>query len=154
MGTTPQHFNTIPRRCTILPTMHTTKLSTCALVYSHPLNIQIRQSPLFTSQPSAYKISAMFSSNKISQHNLYSNMPYRLSTTCALHMQLLHTRQTISAMLSSNYFAATHNKTHSPCTSTCTTYPALPNPLPSTTILCTQLTQGILGKMAQDVGIV
>ena len=34
--------------------------------------------------------------------------------------QLLHTRQTISAMLSSNCIAATQNTTHSPCTSTCT----------------------------------
>ena len=41
---------------------------------------------------------------------------------------------------SSNYNPATHNVTHSPCTSTCTTHPALPSPLPSTTLLCTQLT--------------
>ena len=38
------------------------------------------------------------------------------------------------------YIAATHNITHSPCISTCTTHPALPTPLPSTTLLCTQLT--------------
>ena len=44
-------------------------------------------------------------------------------------------------MLSSNYIAATHNITHSPYTSICTTHPALPTPLPSsTTILYTQLT--------------
>ena len=43
-------------------------------------------------------------------------------------------------MLSSNYIAATHNITYSPCTSTCTTHPALPFPLPSTTLLGTQLT--------------
>ena len=30
--------------------------------------------------------------------------------------------------------------THSPCTSTCTTHPAIPSQLPSTTQLCTQLT--------------
>ena len=30
--------------------------------------------------------------------------------------------------------------THSPCTSTCTTHPAIPSKLPSTTLLCTQLT--------------
>ena len=30
--------------------------------------------------------------------------------------------------------------THSPCTSTCTTHPAIPSQLPSTTLLCTQLT--------------
>ena len=60
--------------------------------------------------------------------------------------QLLHTRQIMSAMLSSNYVTATHNTTHSSCTSTCTTHPAIPNPLPSATLLCTQLTQGIVGK--------
>ena len=49
------------------------------------------------------------------------------------------TRQIVSAMLSSNYIAATHNITHSLCTSTCTIHPALPTPLPSTTLLCTQL---------------
>ena len=32
--------------------------------------------------------------------------------------------------------------------------PALPTPLPSTTLLCTQKTQGIASKMAQDVGMV
>ena len=30
--------------------------------------------------------------------------------------------------------------THSPCTSTCTTHPAIPSQLPSTTLLCTELT--------------
>ena len=40
----------------------------------------------------------------------------------------------------SNYIAAIHNVTHSPCTSTCTPHPALHTPLPSTTFLCTQLT--------------
>ena len=51
------------------------------------------------------------------------------------------------------YIAATHN---SPSTSTCT---ALPITLPSTTLLCTQLTNTkhicvSSGKMAQDVGMV
>ena len=59
-----------------------------------------------------------------------------------------------TAMLSSNYIASTHNIAHSPCTSTCTTHPAIPSPLPSTTLLCTQQTQNIVGKMAQDVGMV
>ena len=40
----------------------------------------------------------------------------------------------------SNYIAATHNITHSPYSLTCTPHPALPTPLPSTTLLCTQLT--------------
>ena len=30
--------------------------------------------------------------------------------------------------------------THSPCTAICTTHPAIPSQLPSTTLLCTQLT--------------
>ena len=30
--------------------------------------------------------------------------------------------------------------THSPCTATCTRYPAIPSQLPSTTLLCMQLT--------------
>ena len=34
------------------------------------------------------------------------------------------------------------------------TYAALPTPLPSTTLLCTQQMQSIVGKMAQDVGMV
>ena len=37
MGMTPQQFHTIPTFCAILPAMHTTKLSTCTLAYSHPL---------------------------------------------------------------------------------------------------------------------
>ena len=53
----------------------------------------------------------------------------------------------------------THNITHSPCTSKCTTHPPLPTPLPSTTLLCTQLTNTKHicisgGKMAQGVGMV
>ena len=39
------------------------------------------------------------------------------------------------------------------CTSTCPKHPALPNSLPSTTLLCAQLAQGIVSKMAQDVGL-
>ena len=73
-------------------------------------------------------------------HNItYSNIPYRPSS-CTPQFQ--HTRQTISAIYAqySNYIAATHNITHSPCTSTCTPHPALHTPLPSTTLLCTQLT--------------
>ena len=67
-------------------------------------------------------------------------MPYRLSTAHAPQSFCIQSRQTISAMLSSNDIAATHNITHSPFTSTCTTHPPLPTPLPSTTLLCTQLT--------------
>ena len=41
-------------------------------------------------------------------------------------------------MLSSNCVVATHNTTHTPCTSTCTPHPELPNPLPSATFLSTR----------------
>ena len=55
----------------------------------------------------------------------------------------------------SNYIAATHNITCSPCTSKCITH----QPLPTTTLLYTQLTNTKHicvsgGKMAQDVGMV
>ena len=33
---TPQNFHTISTSCAILPTMHITKLSRCALDYAHP----------------------------------------------------------------------------------------------------------------------
>jgi len=51
---------------------------------------------------------------------------------------------------------AVTNITHSPCTSTCT---ALPITLPSTSLLCTKLTNtkhicGSGGKTAQNVGMV
>ena len=82
--------------------------------------------------------SATFSSNKISQHNL--KLPTYHTDPCSTCSHFLHTRQTIPAMLNSNYIASTHNITHSPCTSTCTTHPAIPSQLPSTTLLCTQLT--------------
>ena len=85
-------------------------------------------------------ISAMFSSNKISQHNLNSNIPHRPSIAQALHSFCMQSRQTICHAQYSNYNAAIHNITHSPCTSKCTTHPPLPTPLPSTTLLCIQLT--------------
>ena len=83
----------------------------------------------------------MFSNNNISQHNLLQHT-IQTQLMHALHSFCIHARQTISAMLSiySNYITATHNTTHSPGTSTCTPHPALPTPLPSTTLLCTQLT--------------
>ena len=61
------------------------------------------------------------SSNTISQHTLHT----KCHTDSAL---LVHS--TASAYktdrISSNCVAATHNTTHSPCTSTCTTHPVLP----------------------------
>ena len=96
-------------------------------------------------------ISATFSSNKISQHNL--KLPTYHTDPGLLTVSAYKTNYTSHAQYS-NYIASTHNTTHSPCTSKCTPHPALPNPLPSTTLQCTQLTQGTVGKMAQDVGMV
>ena len=53
--------------------------------------------------------------------------------------QFLHTRQTIPAMLSSNYIAATHNTIYSTAHQHAQ-HTAIPSPLPSSTLLCTQLT--------------
>ena len=106
-------------------------------------------------------ISAIFSSNKISQHNLIKLQHTTQTQHCSCTAQFLHTVKTdhICHAQYSNYIAATHNITHSSCTSTCTTHPPLPTPLPSTTLLCTQLTNTkhicVSGsKMAQDVGTV
>ena len=94
MGTT-QHFHTIPTSCAILPSMHTTKLSTCSmhttklstctLAYSNPLNKWTSHSLLLTQQPSCIQDICMFSSNTISLYNIHCNMPYTHSTACALH---------------------------------------------------------------------
>ena len=89
-------------------------------------------------------ISTMFSSNKL--HNITFTL-YIQTHHCSCTLQLLHTRQTISAILNSNYIAATHNTTHSPCTSTSPL--AFHNPP-----IYTQLTQGRVGKMAQAVEMV
>ena len=99
-------------------------LTTYLTLHTHQYGIS--DSALLTSQLSAYKttLSAMFSSNKRLQHNSHSNMPHRLSTVHAL----LHVRWTISAMLSRNEVAATHNITHSPCTATPTTHLELHTP--------------------------
>ena len=111
-------------------------------------------------------ISTMFSSNKISQHNLNSNIPhrpyipYRPNTAHGLHSFCIQARQTTSAMLrivSTLYIAATLNITHYPCTSTCTpstTYhTGFHNPL-HTTNKHTKHVCVSGGKMAQDVGMV
>ena len=116
------------------------------LAYSHPLNEHGTQHCSLHSFPhKRQSVSAMFSSSKISHHNLNSQHITRF----------LHTRQTIPAMPSNNYIAATHNVTHFPCTSTCTTHPPLPSPLPSTTLLCntTSKHKAQLAKW-QDVGMV
>ena len=107
------------------------------LAYSYALNEQDTQhSSLHSLSHKGQSISVMFSSDKISQHNFNSNIPYRPSTCTP---QFLHTCKTehICHAQYSNYIIATHNITHSKCTSTCTTHLPLPIPLPSTTLLCT-----------------
>ena len=91
------------------------------LAYSCPLNKHSTQHRSLHSFPhKRQSISAMFSSNKISQHNLklptYDTDPVLL--TVSAHKTELY----LPCMPSSNYIAATHNVTHSPCTSTCTTH--------------------------------
>ena len=78
---------------------------------------------------------------------------------CSCTLRFLHTLKTdhIFHAQCSNYNVATHNITHSPCTSTCTIHPALPTPLPSTTILFCELNfiaaeHGRYGPM-EDCGV-
>jgi len=93
----------------------------------------------------------MFSSNKISQHNLNSNIPHRPSIAQALHTFCMRSRQTISAMLSlattlhqpTTYSLSTHIKTH--YTHTHHYPPHCKN---------TKHIGASGGKMAQDVGMV
>ena len=59
--------------------------------------------------------------------------------TASLHLVPFCWKAVEWTVLSADYIAATNNvTTHSPCTSTHTTHPPLPSPLPSTTLLCTQ----------------
>ena len=61
--------------------MHISLMHNSSFTHTHQLTWR---SALLTSQPSVYK-TAMFSSNKSSQHNSYSKIQYRLSTAHALH---------------------------------------------------------------------
>ena len=104
MGTTPQHIHTIPTSCAILPTMHNKKL------FTHLLNEHGTQHCSLHSLPhKRQSTSATFIRKKNSQYNLNSQHTHTIHH-CS---QFLHTTQTIPAMLSSNYIAATHNTTHS-----------------------------------------
>ena len=111
-----------------------------------------RYSALLTPQSYTHKcwpISAMFSSNKISQHTL--KLQHTTQTQhCSSTAQFLHALKAdhICHAQYSNYIAATHNITHSP--SKRTTHPPLPTPLhKNTNHICASG-----GKMAQDVGMV
>ena len=63
-----------------------------------------------------------------SQSITSSNIPHRPMQHCSCTAQFLHTVRTdhICHAQYSNYIVATHNITHSPCTSKCTTHPPLP----------------------------
>ena len=78
MGMTPQHFtpslHLVPFK---LPTISTTKLY-MHIAYSHTINDKVL-SIAHSSLPLIY-ISTVFSSSKISQHDLNSNTSYRLYT--------------------------------------------------------------------------
>ena len=87
-------------------------------------------SALLTSQPSTQKTTLCV---HVQQQNFTTKLTlqHTIQTQhCSCTPQFLHTRQTISAMLSSNYNAATHNVTQSPCTLHTRYYPphCLPQP--------------------------
>ena len=118
------------------------------LAYLHALKLMNKLLGIAHSTVFRQSISAMFSTNIISQHNLDSNMAYRPSTVHANHSFCIHAgkKEHICHAQYSNYIAVTHNITHSPFTSKSTTHSALPSPLSSTTLRCTELTQAYLCK--------
>ena len=129
-----QHHNTFTPSLHLVPFC---QLCTPKKLSTHSQNEHDTQHWTLHSLPhKRQSISTTFSTNKISQRNL--NSQHTIQTQHCSHF--VHTSQTIPAVLSKNYIASTHNITHSPCTSTCTTHPALPSPLPSLTLLRIQLT--------------
>ena len=84
----------------------------------------------------------MFSSNKISQTNLNSNIPYRPATAHAIHSFCIQARQTISPMFSiaTTFVHCSHPLHNSLPMHININNPPLPTTLPSTTLLCTPLT--------------
>ena len=126
------YFHTIPTSCAVLLTTHITKRSTCSLAYPQPLNKHRPQHCSCTRRPSTYKDNLPYSA-AIKFQNIH--VPY--TPTCHTDPALLmhstaseYKTDIISSMFSCNYIAAFHNITHFPCTSTCTTQPAVPTPLP------------------------
>ena len=95
-----------PYNFAILPTMHTTKLTTCTLCYSS-IHTQLINTTLSTAHSTAFHMKAnpyLPCPAAIQFHNnLYSNMPYRPSIVHALHSLCIATRWTISAMHSNDY---------------------------------------------------
>ena len=141
---TPQHFQTIPTSCVILPTMYTTKLSymhTGLFTPTKSTHQQGTQHCSFHSLLHTKKKQYLPCSAATKVHNITDTPTHHTDSALLMYSTLpLHTRQTITAMLiESKKICSTHSITHSQCTSTCSTHPALPTTLPSTT-LCTQLT--------------
>ena len=101
MGMTPQHIHTIPTSCSILPTMHNKKL------FTHSLNEHGTQHCSLHSLPHKRQSTSARFINFATQLKLKT---YHMIHHCS---QFLYTRQTLPAMLSSNYIAATNNTTHS-----------------------------------------
>ena len=119
MAMTPQLFHTVPtswQLCIPQNSLHALSLLICIEWTSY--------SALLTPQSYTY-LPCPCSSNKISQHNLNSNIPpYRPSIVHTLHSFCIQSRCTmlICHAQYSNYIAATNNITHSLCTFKCTIY--------------------------------
>ena len=94
----------------------------------------------------------MFNSNKF--HNMtctltcYTDSPPLMHSTAAVYKtnHIWHALHCSHPQLTQFTLHAPQHALHA--------HPALLTPLPSTTLLCTQLTQGTVGKMAQAVSIV
>ena len=77
-----------------------------------------------------------------------NNLYYYLASTLSTLAKSMMVKAKIDLKSRLGYaFIFSHPQHNSPCTSTCTTQPELSTPLPSTTLLCTQQTQGIVGVM-------
>ena len=149
-----RHYRVLPWATGTSPSLESiAKYQT--LAYSYALNEQGTCFAHFHSLPhKRWPLSAMFSSNEISWHNLNSNIPYRPNTAHALHSFCIQAWQTISAMLSiatTLQPPTTYPTPHAiniHYTPTTTHHTAFHNP---------SLTQSIFAlsdsKMAQDVGM-
>ena len=129
MGLTLQYFHTIPTSCAILLTTHT-KPSTCSLAYPQPL----MNTALFT----AHALKSLPNKKTLHIWRLPCSVAIKFQNIHVLYTPTCHTdpallmlstaseykTDIISPMFTCNYIAASHNITHFPCISTCTTQPA------------------------------
>ena len=130
MGT-PQHIHTIPTSCAILPTMHNKKL------FTHSLNEHSTQHCSLHSLPHKRQStsgSATFSSSNISQHNLNQHTIQSITAHSFCVQDRLYLPCSIATIHCSHL---QHNTLHAHQHAQHT---AIPFPLPSTTLLCTQPT--------------